>query len=139
MSVSGRLMAWIELIDCTTITDYERVNTVLDGLVVDDENWECEGVQWNDDKSMVIAYEVTYWNDVPPDFATLVDNLVKALQPDEHMTFEEKVRFGQRTTTMRTLLVSGKGVFCCDSSCMMETLQEIAESEPLEGGEELNL
>lgn len=122
MESDAVITAWGELTETSALIDSSNITAVLCQLGEDDINFFSEGVIWNEDNSMIVSMEFLYYDQEPPNFDELFQPLLPYLRHEEYMIFEVKHRFGYRPRSLVQYLISGRGVFSCDSSCMSHSL-----------------
>lgn len=129
MESNDVITAWGELTETSALIDSANITSILCGICEDDLNFFSEGVQWNEDDSMIVAMEFFYYNQEPPLFEELFQPLLTYLCAGEYLVFEVKHRFGHRPRSLVQYLITHEGIFSCDSLCMVHSMNRFMPIE----------
>lgn len=130
MAVEGKLTGWLELIAASAVARGEALDLAFKQLCNENPNVERTDAVWNTDFTVPFQFQLTAWEETAPDFVEALDvELAPLLGLNEYLMFEEKVRYGARSATVRTILVTGNGTTYHDSRKWQKDLLEQAGIE----------
>lgn len=113
------LTGWLELVDCTAISNATAVNDQLQLIGSGNADVEALPVLWNNEFTYPIQFAVV-WSNISPELSeTLLRPLCDELVAGEYLLFEEKTKYGLKSFTLQVLLVCSRGVYIANSALLV--------------------